>query len=348
MSEVSVSITTHFCHSFVILMSAYRNCCFTLNNPNVEPQAFIEELVAHLPLKAVVFQTERGDQEDTPHYQGYLELTKRVVHNTLHVALHNAHIEPRRGTQAQAIAYCQKAETRVAGPFTWGTFGRQGARSDLSLAVDTLRTGGITAVAREHPNEYIKFGNGLSRLDVRLHKHDQRGPVSVTLIYGPAGIGKTRLCYEGEPELVPIPDSLSWFDNYEGEQAVLFDDFDGAMSKCPLKWLLQLLDRYPLMVPIKGSFTLARWSRVYITTNIHPRKWYDWSEREQQWPALIRRVARVISFGNDPDFPLVMDRTHERWQRWWAGPRDAVPRVLGPMDDYVEQDKSDDKFDFIF
>jgi len=328
-------------------MSAYRNLFWTYNNPVYSPDEYIAYLVGVLPIKALVFQAERGDEAGTLHYQCYAELTKRVVHNTVHEALLHQHFEPRKGTQAQAITYCTKTETRVDGPFYYGTFGRQGSRTDLSAAVDTLITGGIAAVAREHREQYVKFGNGLSRLDVRLHKHDQRGPVSVTLIYGPPGCGKTRLAYEGEPELVAIPDALTWFDNYEGEPAVLFDDFDGRMSKCSLKWLLQLLDRYPLMVPIKGGFTLARWTRVYITTNYHPKVWYDWTERGNQWRALIRRISRVVSFG-DSEFPLVLDSTSERWSRWWDGPRPTVPRFLGPMDDYVVHDEGEDQYNFIF
>lgn len=60
----------------------------------------------------------------------------------------------------------------------------------------------------------------------------------------------------------------------------------------PLTRLLQVLDIYPLRLPIKGGFTLARWTRVILTSNIHPRDWYPNCQPESR-RALLRRIHRV-------------------------------------------------------
>lgn len=326
----------------------YRNICFTKNNPDGEgeeaAQAFITYARAEIPTLAyITFQLEEGEN-GTPHYQGYAELSKNTAHGTVHHGLQRAHLEARKGSQEQAIAYANKEDTRVAGPWSWGEAKRQGKRTDLKDATDALRDGGMLAVRDNHPEQYVKFGNGLSRLHLSLNKYTRRAQPRVELLFGPAGVGKSRSVWDAEPQLVSIP-NLNWFDGYEGEQAVLFDDFDGSRSECPLKHLLNCLDRYPLRIAVKGAHTLAQWIRVYITTNIHPRAWYDWSGREEQFPALERRFSKVTWWKSESAQPVVVTPGSDDWVRFWAGPPAVVPRQLNRFEDWAEVQQAD-KFNF--
>jgi hypothetical protein len=87
-----------------------------------------------------------------------------------------------------------------------------------------------------------------------------------------------------------------WFDGYDGHTAALLDDFAGKFSKFSLNNLLRLLDRYKVQFPIKGGYTFFQPRRIFLTTNIHPREWYDWTTREVQYPALSRRITRVVTW----------------------------------------------------
>lgn len=99
----------------------YKNWCFTCNNPpSREPTAVIELFLA---LRAkYVFQLETGDS-GTEHFQGVFSLPykkgfQRIVSLSTQ-ALPGAHFEACKDIEA-SVAYCQKGEGRVAGPWAGG------------------------------------------------------------------------------------------------------------------------------------------------------------------------------------------------------------------------------------
>lgn len=112
------------------------------------------------------------------------------------------------------------------------------------------------------------------------------------VLYGSTGTGKTRyvhqqahLFYEDDIWIYP---GQGWFDGYQGQQVVVFDDFYGDM---PFGTLLKVLDRYKLDVPVKGGFTNWNPTRIYITSNVHPLCWYKDLNNHQE-AALLRRFDR--------------------------------------------------------
>lgn len=116
--------------------SAYRNWCFTLNNPETNMPVF-PDFVSY-----AVWQLEKVD---TPHLQGYVELEIGKRLSAMRKILPTAHWEPRRGTQLAAINYCTKSETRIEGPFYLGRPKEQGKRNDL-LAVKRKIDAGYSEV----------------------------------------------------------------------------------------------------------------------------------------------------------------------------------------------------------
>jgi len=108
---------------------------FTLNNP---------EAALELPPdgRYLVYQREAGEQ-GTEHFQGYVELTKRKTMHAMKTWLPRAHFERRRGTQAEARAYCMKEDSRVDGPWELGTFveNSAGKRTDLEDVRDAIMDG---------------------------------------------------------------------------------------------------------------------------------------------------------------------------------------------------------------
>ena len=134
----------------------------------------------------------------------------------------------------------------------------------------------------------------------RVYPRSRPEAPEVNLLYGPAGCGKTWKCTELSDDLwmTPVTDGL-WFDGYDGQDDALLDDFSGKFSKMSLTNLLRVLDRYVVQVPIKGGFVQFAPKRIFITTNIHPRDWYDYSERETQYAAVKRRFTRVDTWRAD-------------------------------------------------
>lgn len=303
-----------------------RNACFTINNPGLDDEVYLKKWSAIPNVKYLVFQRERGEN-GTIHLQGYIELSKTMRFNALKSALDpTAHLERRRGTPQEASDYCQKEETRIAGPYTFGDpfWRKQGKRTDLQEAVELLKSDGLKAVREQYPATYVRYHRGLAALsNATLVSRDT--PPRVHLLYGPPGCGKTRFFYDtfDANNRVSIACSRGpWFDGYDGEDAVLLDDFAGRMSKWPLVILLRVLDRYSIRVEIKGGFINWNPTDIVLTSNYHPKKWYDWDKHRPQWRALVRRFTRVTEFNDEG--PMVIEPGTPEWETFWEEPVNGV------------------------
>lgn len=138
--------------------------CFTINNPTDEDKP--DDWGATY----VKYQLEKGD-DGTPHHQGYCEFDKLKRITALKKVNARAHWEQREGTQAQAIEYVSKEETRVEGPWELGTpaVSHQGKRTDLDAAIDTLRTEGLAACREQHATAYLKYYKGFKTIAKEDH-----------------------------------------------------------------------------------------------------------------------------------------------------------------------------------
>jgi len=135
-----------------------------------------------------------------------------------------------------------------------------------------------------------RYGKGV--LQYRLIVQPTRKPPRVEVLVGSTGVGKSRFVHERgrifEQEVFVYP-GKGWFDGYDGQRIVLFEEYRGDM---PIELLLQVLDRYPLRVPVKGGFRGWNPRNIYITTNTDPRFWYK-DVDDETLRALFRRFHQV-------------------------------------------------------
>jgi hypothetical protein len=253
----------------------------------------------------LVYQYEQGES-GTHHYQGYVELKKRTTFPNIKTLLgsNTIHLEPRKGTAEQAADYCKKEEGRLQGPWEHGTPKptQQGKRNDIKVFAEAVKSGNKRKrdMLEDFPAQMARFPKFYDML--QASEFPERVPPKVYLLIGPAGSGKTRAVYEATKDSrehfwrSAVSNGVIWFDGYDRHRDVLFDDFAGAANKMPLVNLLQLLDRYPIQVPVKGSHVWWTPERIFITTNIFPREWYKWEGRGEQYRALARRFTAVIDF----------------------------------------------------
>ena len=159
---------------------------FTLNNPTTA------DAPLNWDVKYLSYQKERGE-DGTEHYQGYIELHKKQRLSGVRKQFSKtSHWETRKGTQEQAIAYTQKEDTRIDGPWVKGephvrnANGTQGTRTDLEEACAIAAEEGLRAVMRKHPAAYVKYHAGMekvarqARLD-RLQAQDKKDMEAATL-----------------------------------------------------------------------------------------------------------------------------------------------------------------------
>lgn len=271
----------------------YRNFVFTKNNPVLDGEHFLTALRESLPVRYIIFQKEEGEETHTPHFQGYVELSKQQSHRQLQAALDGAHFEARRGTAAQAKAYCSKEDTRVDGPWEHGEMSAPGTRTDLNAIISVALSDGLRAAALADPATYAKNARGIERVRNLLTIPKIRD-VEVTLLYGPAGVGKNHYVYEQHPpeDISKVIGNLKWFDDHHGQPALLLDEFVGYKAGVQAQWFNSILDKWPLQVETKGGFVPAQYTKVYIATNVHPSEWFQLSPA--LYEALIRRIHKAL------------------------------------------------------
>ena len=127
-------------------------------------------------------------------------------------------------------------------------------------------------MAQQHPTVFVKMHRGLEALQHRIEGKRNSEP-TVTVLYGDTGTGKSRRARELCPDDVYIwhPQQASWFDGYEGQKNVIFEEYRGQL---PFGFLLSLLDRYDCRVQYKGGSAQFRATNIIITSPVAPRDWY--------------------------------------------------------------------------
>lgn len=248
----------------------------------------------------LIYQLEKCPRTHRLHIQGYVEFKQKISLSTARLYLpHGAHLEQRKGTQKEAIDYCSKEETKVEGPLEFGTMSEgQGTRNDINNAIQAIKDGGsIQDLIENYPVTFCKYIKGLLYIKNMYElKNKTWRDIYVAVYWGDAGTGKTKSVYEKETynnvyKLNASTQSI-WFDGYDGEDVLLIDDFNGWI---PFKFMLNILDGYPLNLPIKGGQAFAKWTKVYITSNSHWLEWYENIEPKDQ-VALKRRIKITQEF----------------------------------------------------
>lgn len=115
----------------------YRNWCFTSYQDIMKID---EKKCTYYIMQREVCPTTKKE-----HWQGYIEFPCQKRMNEAKIVLNDnsCHLEPRWGTQKQAIEYCSKRESRKENstPIIYGTLKMQGNRSELDSLWDSIESG---------------------------------------------------------------------------------------------------------------------------------------------------------------------------------------------------------------
>lgn len=271
----------------------YRSFVFT---------SFSEVLAPNLDkFKYICWQKEICPETKREHYQGYAWLRRQQRLSGVKKALGDpaAHIEHRRGTHEDAIAYCSKKETAV--PDTFVEHGdRRGEKRKLTEEVFEMvkKQKTVHEILEAQPSAIYQFKAIRELRQTYLAKTAQCfRKLEVIVHWGAAGTGKTRAVFdehgfENVYTLATSDGNSIWFDGYEEHPVLLIDDFYGWMK---FHFLLRVLDGYPLQLPVKGGFTWALYTKVYITSNSPPSQWYQNIFGDAR-AAMDRRITSIKEF----------------------------------------------------
>lgn len=246
----------------------HRNWVFTLNNPS-------QKLTLPPFAKYLVYQLEKVS---TPHYQGYIQLKRQQRLSYLRKWLPTAHWEPARGLPQQCKDYCTKEDSRVDGPWEFGTMTSQGLRNDLIEMKKMIDSGASDEqVADYFFGNYLRYSSGISRYRLLKSKPRFFKP-KVIWIYGPSGVGKTACALDIAGKNAYMKDSSKWWDAYNGTDNIIIDDFEWS-EYFTYKQLLRIFDRYPMQVQVKNAYVNFAPRKIIVTSDRHPseifQKKYD-------------------------------------------------------------------------
>ena len=284
---------------------------------------FCEGEHKHKP-DAMVVGLERT-QEGRWHLQGCLHYNKsKNCSASMNAVMPACNVRKAKGTWKQNKLYCMKGlqshdewtAQKAGGPnygkeartLLWGVEPVRGQQTTYAEVMDDFKDGKMTLdeLVWNHPMVFGRFRNAFLAVNAVRQKRvtNTFREVQCHIFWGAAGSGKTRRAYEETQAFAPGSYLYSiscgdghnlWFDGYDGEGCALIDDFYGQIS---FAFWLRLMDRYPIKLQIKGGYTYANWTRIYITSNKCPCQWWpNLAERPWDKEEFRRRITSITAMG---------------------------------------------------
>lgn len=251
----------------------------TIPSDSWQPPSTLPECIAYLK-----GQQEIGETTGYSHWQLLAVFTKKVtIRRARELLGTTGHVELSRSEAADA--YVWKEETRVSG--TQFELGRKPTRhnnaADWDAIWDAAKNGSVLDIPANIRIQHYRT--------LRTIASDYGQPIAmerqVFVFCGRTGTGKSRRAWsESGLDAYPKDPRSKFWDGYRDHKHVVIDEFRGGID---IAHILRWLDRYPVLVEIKGSSTPLVAEKIWITSNLHPYNWYlDLDEETKN--ALIRRL----------------------------------------------------------
>lgn len=273
--------------------------CFTLNNwTELEYEA-----IWAIECSYLVVGKEVGEK-GTPHLQGYIKMNKYCKKvEAIRLLGERTSVRCARGSAAQNTTYCSK-DGNVA---VKGVLSEQGKRTDIEVLLEAVQEDTPEwELWKEMPNVMNSCLRSYDRMkacwakEQAIQQAEDKIKPEVHVLWGKTGVGKTT-AVEEEYGIRNIAyaewgdSSHIWWNGYENEENIIINDFYGNL---PLCYMLRLLGDNCMRLNAKNTFTYRRAKRIFITSNVHPREWYNPdSIPEEKLKALFRRFTSVEELG---------------------------------------------------
>lgn len=221
-----------------------------------------------------------------PHHQGFVHYANPREWDATRRKLGFPFLEPQHGTNAENFTYTGKGTDIVQ----WGEPNEQGKRNDLEsiLGMVAAKTP-AKEILEAHPVSYIRYYKnfGLPNPGELLNVQEEFRNVTVTVLIGAPGTGKTRRVYDqhGAWNVCAINQyNPEWWQPHNPWPTVLLlDEYEaGALNEDRIR---SVCDGHPLQLPVKGGYISGgSVTNVYIISNSN----LEWSEPMQ------RRISETV------------------------------------------------------
>lgn len=280
----------------------YRSWLFTLNNYTQDEFSAIKVWCQSSCDYAVI--GEEVGEAGTPHLQGYFRSKVKCRLSQIKDQVSGrAHFEAARGSPADNRAYCTK--DRVF--WEVGTCPRANGRTTKSrdeIAIEwnaAWESRTLPVFAAANPGVYLFSRHTMLRNTLGAAEPLDRPGISVEWIWGPPGVGKSRLAHARFPGGFIKDPRTKWWTGYKLELDVIIDDF--APKGIDMNHLLRWFDRYRCTVETKGDIVALHAVNWVVTSNFSPD---DCFRAEDGGPHLqidaLRRRMKVTHMLEYPGF----------------------------------------------
>lgn len=267
--------------------SRVRSYCFTLNNPGPTTEVDLERIPGYAYL---TFGREVAATTGTRHLQGYIRFVNGKSVSAARRLLSGAHVE-RAITVTAAIEYCHKE----------GDFVEFGVRPQDDAArgeAEIQRWEESWALAKagrveEVPVDIrVRCYGTLRRIekDFMVRPDSLPNPCGVW-IHGESGIGKTAAVYSKYPDLYS-KNCSKWWDGYQGQDVVLFDDMDPDVGKWSGRFFKIWTDERPFIADVKGGSVSIRPHKFIVTSQYTIEECFP----DVKTAMAVSRRCRVVNF----------------------------------------------------
>lgn len=281
-------------------MDQSSNWVFTLNNYTEQEVADISTWV-NKGARGIGYSKEVGES-GTPHLQGFICMTKKCGLKKIKALNNRMHIEVMRGKIKDSEKYCSKqASLSIIGDMPTEKAPKSKVQEQMW---DEVKSGSITEAELlqkygGHYGRYYKAVGHCLRLAKKPKTYQRIERPANAIWFGPAGSGKTwaaeEFAIQAEHSMWKMPVSQlksNWYDGYNGEDIILYDDFRGSCIQ-PQEFL-NLLDGMK-QFPIKGGFVENKSKYLFFTSPDHPINWWpNWyAKDENNWAQVKRRLDKI-------------------------------------------------------
>ncbi len=297
-----------------------RDWAFTVNNPTQSETEFYDYLKSLPNVKYFVFVKEKGhgtnnNPNGTPHYQGYIEFNQPKKFSTMKNKFSqetigvNAHLASRKGPRIKCVEYVKKVgshnnkkDTQIGKIYEFGVFSIGGKRNDLIDMVDMKEQGASnTQIFEAYPNSYAKHENFVNNMALEYKSKDYMKTfrlIEVIYIYGEPQVGKTRYVYQtyGFENVYCNAgyESCKWFDDYDGQDVLLLDNFK---SNLDFNFLKQIVSGQPMKIPCRYKNKPACFTKVVIVSDCPPKDQYLVEGHGEEFDSLIHTTIYFFRRG---------------------------------------------------
>ena len=292
-----------------------RKFTLTINNPKVHgfDHARIRSILSDFPGMEYWCMCDETGEQGTYHTHIYAAFRNSVMFDTVRSKFYGAHIEPAKGKHLENRDYIRKEgkwlddakhETNHAETFEeWGELPPDKGKSETQAEhiMEMVKAGKSNAeILDEVPTAYSRLNYIEQARQTLLDAQykDKWRELHTVYIWGETGAGKTRSIMEryGYSKVYRVTDYAHPFDNYKGQDVILFEEF---RSSLPFGAMLNYLDGYPVELPCRYANKIACYTKVYLVSNIPLHEQYPNVQQSEpeSWNAFQRRIHDVQYIG---------------------------------------------------